>query len=79
MDLSGCRPSLFLTQRPVSACSGDSYSDVGYDYTKESSIPTDEIPLGIEFPGVTWADHVQVCSHFGGVDALCGMVVDAGE
>ncbi|RPD66148.1 hypothetical protein L226DRAFT_542781 [Lentinus tigrinus ALCF2SS1-7] len=35
---------------------GDSYSDVGYDYTKQSSIPTDETPLGIEFPGVTWAE-----------------------
>ncbi|KAI0721078.1 hypothetical protein C8T65DRAFT_632157 [Cerioporus squamosus] len=35
---------------------GDSYSDVGYDYTDQSSIPTDETPLGIEYPGVTWAE-----------------------
>lgn len=38
-------------------CSGDSYSAVGYDdYNQESSIPTDENPLGIEYPGVTWAE-----------------------
>lgn len=40
----------------LSQFSGDSYSDVGYDYTKQSSIPTDETPLGIEYPGVTWAE-----------------------
>ena len=40
----------------LSRSSGDSYSDVGYDYTKQSSIPTDETPLGIEYPGVTWAE-----------------------
>ena len=40
----------------LSQSSGDSYSDVGYDYTKQSSIPTDETPLGIEYPGVTWAE-----------------------
>ncbi|KAI0807391.1 SGNH hydrolase-type esterase domain-containing protein [Fomes fomentarius] len=38
---------------------GDSYSDVGYDYKQESSIPTDENPLGIEYPGVTWAERAM--------------------
>ncbi|EJF66374.1 hypothetical protein DICSQDRAFT_97426 [Dichomitus squalens LYAD-421 SS1] len=35
---------------------GDSYSDVGYLYNKEDTIPSDEAPLGIEFPGITWAE-----------------------
>ncbi|KAH9946107.1 SGNH hydrolase-type esterase domain-containing protein [Epithele typhae] len=34
---------------------GDSYSDVGYQYSDKSSIPTHDEPLGIPFPGVTWA------------------------
>ncbi|KAJ6536014.1 hypothetical protein DFH09DRAFT_1324842 [Mycena vulgaris] len=34
---------------------GDSYADVGYDY-KSSPIPTREQPLGIEFPGTTYAE-----------------------
>jgi len=34
---------------------GDSYSEVGYDYTK-SSVPTYDQPLGIEFPGYTSAE-----------------------
>ncbi|KAI0336551.1 hypothetical protein GY45DRAFT_1315944 [Cubamyces sp. BRFM 1775] len=35
---------------------GDSYSDVGYEYNKVTTYPTDDAPLGIEFPGVTWAE-----------------------
>ncbi|KAI0780920.1 hypothetical protein BD413DRAFT_15510 [Trametes elegans] len=35
---------------------GDSYSDVGYTYNKATTFPSDETPLGIEFPGVTWAE-----------------------
>ncbi|KAI0636958.1 hypothetical protein C8Q77DRAFT_1095319 [Trametes polyzona] len=35
---------------------GDSYSDVGYMYNKRETYPTDEAPLGIEYPGVTWAE-----------------------
>ncbi|KAI0374904.1 hypothetical protein BV20DRAFT_1048910 [Pilatotrama ljubarskyi] len=35
---------------------GDSYSDVGYVYNNVSTYPSDEAPLGIEFPGVTWAE-----------------------
>ncbi|KAF7368880.1 Thermolabile hemolysin [Mycena venus] len=34
---------------------GDSYSDVGYDYT-DASIPSDDEPLGVEFPGATYAE-----------------------
>ncbi|KAI8998626.1 hypothetical protein BD414DRAFT_453552 [Trametes punicea] len=35
---------------------GDSYSDVGYEYNKVTAYPTDDAPLGIEFPGITWAE-----------------------
>ncbi|OSC97117.1 carbohydrate esterase family 16 protein [Trametes coccinea BRFM310] len=35
---------------------GDSYSDVGYEYNKITTYPTDDAPLGIEFPGITWAE-----------------------
>ncbi|KAI1795868.1 SGNH hydrolase-type esterase domain-containing protein [Ganoderma leucocontextum] len=35
---------------------GDSYSDVGYAYNKKDTIPSDEAPLGIEYPGITWAE-----------------------
>ncbi|KAI0831318.1 hypothetical protein BC628DRAFT_1353198 [Trametes gibbosa] len=35
---------------------GDSYSDVGFAYNKVSTYPSDDAPLGIEFPGVTWAE-----------------------
>jgi hypothetical protein len=35
--------------------SGDSYSDVGYQYTN-SSIPSYDQPLGVEFPGATYAE-----------------------
>ncbi|KAL1947913.1 hypothetical protein VTO73DRAFT_13637 [Trametes versicolor] len=35
---------------------GDSYSDIGYLYNKITTNPSDEAPLGIEFPGVTWAE-----------------------
>ncbi|KAI0670369.1 hypothetical protein C8Q78DRAFT_1035867 [Trametes maxima] len=35
---------------------GDSYSDVGYEYNKVTTYPSDDAPLGIEFPGVTWAE-----------------------
>lgn len=52
MDLLFASPSL-LTKCYL--FSGDSYSDVGYIYSK-SSVPTDEAPLGIEFPGITWAE-----------------------
>ncbi len=34
--------------------SGDSYSDVGY--TRRSSHPTPEEPLGVEYPGNTFAE-----------------------
>jgi len=34
---------------------GDSYSDVGYS-SDPNSPPTDENPLGVEFPGQTWAE-----------------------
>ena len=34
-------------------CSGDSYSSVGYDRT--CLHPTREEPLGVEFPGITYA------------------------
>ncbi|KAJ6551725.1 hypothetical protein B0H19DRAFT_1158709 [Mycena capillaripes] len=34
---------------------GDSYSDVGYDYTN-SSLPSPDEPLGVEFPGATYAE-----------------------
>jgi hypothetical protein len=36
-------------------CSGDSYSDVGYNYL-DSSLPSDDEPLGIEFPGSTYTE-----------------------
>lgn len=36
--------------------SGDSYSDVGYVYNKKDIIPSDEAPLGFEYPGITWAE-----------------------
>ncbi|KAJ7471185.1 hypothetical protein B0H11DRAFT_2159096 [Mycena galericulata] len=34
---------------------GDSYSDVGYNYN-QASVPTYDQPLGIEFPGTTFAE-----------------------
>ncbi|KZT70153.1 carbohydrate esterase family 16 protein [Daedalea quercina L-15889] len=36
---------------------GDSYSDVGYNVGEPH--PTEESPLGVEFPGTTWAEHGQ--------------------
>ncbi|KAH9854242.1 SGNH hydrolase-type esterase domain-containing protein [Lenzites betulinus] len=35
---------------------GDSYSDVGFAYIKDNIYPSDDAPLGMEFPGVTWAE-----------------------
>ncbi|KDQ60994.1 carbohydrate esterase family 16 protein [Jaapia argillacea MUCL 33604] len=35
---------------------GDSYSDVGYHYSPEEPKPTPEQPLGVAYPGVTWAE-----------------------
>ncbi|KAJ6493980.1 hypothetical protein C8R47DRAFT_1117936 [Mycena vitilis] len=44
---------------------GDSYSDVGYEYA-DASIPSDDEPLGVEFPGATYAevDQANWVGHF---------------
>jgi hypothetical protein len=44
------RPLTFYTNN----ISGDSYCDVGY--TSNSPHPTPEEPLGVEYPGITWAE-----------------------
>lgn len=49
-DLLRIRLSCIL----MTSVSGASYCDIGYDYT--SPHPTRERPLGVEFPGTTYAE-----------------------
>ncbi|KAJ7062001.1 hypothetical protein C8F01DRAFT_1056884 [Mycena amicta] len=39
-------------------CSGDSYSAVGYDFS--SHVPTQNNPLGIQFPGDTYTEFPEL-------------------
>lgn len=39
----------------IAASSGASYADVGYEYAT-LSVPTYDNPLGVEFPGATYAE-----------------------
>lgn len=49
-----------MTLKPLTILSahdsGDSYSDVGYTMSHKTCHPTKEEPLGVEYPGSTYAE-----------------------